>query len=139
MMRKKIFPLVLVFLFVTTLAGCSFSVSTANVKEVYPCKSVDSDGKPVDETDVFSTSDTVMYVSALTANITDDTIVRIAWMYNDGSEEYAVDEIELTIDEARYIQTHLNVEDGFPIGTYLAEFYINDREEPDKVATITVK
>ncbi|NLB41680.1 MAG: hypothetical protein GX815_05360, partial [Clostridiales bacterium] len=108
-------------------------------KEVYPCKSVDSDGKPVDETDVFSTSDTVMYVSALTANIPDDTIVRIAWKYNDGSEEYAVDEIELTIDEARYIQTHLNVDDGFPVGTYLAEFYINDREEPDKVATITVK
>lgn len=114
-------------------------MSTANVKEVYPCKSIDEDGKPVDETDVFSTSDTIMYVSALTANIPDETIVRIVWKYNDGNEEYLIDELELALDESRYIETHLDATDGFPVGIYTAEFYINDKGESDKVATITVK
>jgi len=80
-----------------------------------------------------------MYVSALTSSIPDETIVRIVWKYNDGNEEYLIDELELTLDESRYIETHLNASDGFTVGIYTAEFYINDREEADKVATITVK
>ncbi|MDD3613418.1 MAG: hypothetical protein WAP98_04155 [Caldicoprobacterales bacterium] len=138
-MKGKRPLLLLVLLFVIVLSSCNFSVSTARVKEVYPCRSVDEDAKPVDETDVFSSSDTIMYVSALTANVPSDTRVKIVWKYNDGSGEQFIDDVELVLDKSRYIQTHLSSQEGFPQGTYIVEFFINDRQEPDKVANLTVK
>lgn len=50
-----------------------------------------------------------------------------------------IDDVELVLDKSRYIQTHLSSQEGFPQGTYIVEFFINDRQEPDKVANLTVK
>lgn len=137
-MKKILFP-VTILLIAALLAGCSFSVSTAKVTDVIPCRNVDADGKPVDATDVFSTADTVMYVSALTANVPSDTTVTIVWYYSDGTDTTTVDTVNIALNEARYIYSNLSSTSGFPVGTYTAEFYIDEREDPDQVAIITVR
>ena len=136
---KKILVSVTILLIAALLAGCSFSVSSAKVTSVTPCRDVDTDGKPIGATDVFSTADTVMYVSALTANVPSDTTVTIVWQYSDGTETTDVDVVHITLDEARYIYSNLTSSSGFPSGTYTAEFYIDDRDEPDQAAVITVR
>ena len=137
-MKKRFCVLVCLLLIITTV-GCSFSFSSAKVTDIVSCRDVDSEGKPIGITEVFHTDDTVMYISALTANVPSDTTISIVWRYTDGEETIDVDTAVIKLDEARYIYSNLTVDSGFPVGTYTAEVYVNDREEPDQVATITVK
>ncbi len=136
-MKKKV-SVIVVLLLIVAIAGCSFSVSSAKVTDIVSCRDVDGDGKPIGVTDVFKPRDKVMYISALVQNVPSDTTVTIVWRYSDGEETIDVDTAVITLDESRYIYGNLTVENGFPVGTYTAEVYIDEREEPDQVATITV-
>ena len=137
-MKKRFCVIACLFLIVVT-TGCSFSFSSAKVTEIVSCRDVDSVGKPIGITEVFQTDDTVMYISALASNVPSDTTVTIVWSYSDGEETIDVDTAVTVLDDSGYIYSNLMVDSGFPVGTYTAEVYIDEREEPDQVATIIVR
>ncbi len=137
-MNKKV-SILICLLIMLSIAGCSFSFSSANVTDMVSCRDVDSDGKPIGITDVFRQNDTVMYISAKASNVPSDTTVSVVWRYDDGEETTDIDTAIIQLDDSRYIYSNLSSGTGFPAGTYIVEVYINDREEPDQTVTITVK
>jgi hypothetical protein len=136
---KKKVSIVLCLLLLLAVSGCSFSISTAKVADAVSCREVDGDGKPIGNTDVFTTEDTAMYVSAKVVNVPSDTKLTILWRYSDGTETSDVDTVVMTLDDSRYVYSDLTAQDGLPPGTYTAELYIDDREKPDQTVTMTVE
>lgn len=138
--NKKIALLMVIMTFLLTmLSGCGFSFSSAKVTKATACASVDEGAKPINAKSTFSTSDKIIYVSALVKNAPSDTKVNIIWYYYEDGQKKKVDSVPLTLDTSRYIASNLSVKSGFPKGKYEVDFYVNDREKPDTTVNINVE
>ena len=64
--------------------GNHISITTASLSEATMCKSVDNTKAPVIKSDVFSTSDAVIYCSVKLSNAPSDTKINAQWIYVQG-------------------------------------------------------
>jgi hypothetical protein len=119
--KRPTIYLAAVVLILTTLA-CSFSASTANIKDAY--LTADSDGEQPQE--VFS-PDQGFYLQVNLANAPDDTVVKASWIAVEveGVEpNYVIDEVE--INTGLPIVTFDLVNDNlWPQGSYRVDLYLN--------------
>lgn len=140
-MKKKklsvpaIVLLALMMMLVTSLAGCTFSVSTASLSEATMCKSVDTQTKrPVEKTDVFIPDTPEIFCSVKVSNAPPDTQITAVWVYIQGEAKdltnYKINEYALTGSGTRYLSFSLTRPDkGWPIGDYEVRFFIDGQEK----------
>lgn len=124
MVKNKIqlIALFLVLLFVSM--ACSFSASTANIKDAY--LAADEEGT----TPVKSfTQDQVFYAIVSLANASDDTTLKATWYAVDAEgvePNLMIDEVSLTGGDGVY-PFSLENNDLWPLGTYKVDLWLNDK------------
>jgi len=126
MRNKLILATLIVFFIFITLSGCTAS-DTLYISDAATCKNLDSDMKPIDKTDTFQAGTTDIYLTLIIHNLTPDDRLSVKWNYLDTSEE--INNTDFTSPEtldANYIGFNISWPDGFPIGKYNAEIYLND-------------
>jgi hypothetical protein len=108
---------------VAVMVACSFSASTANIKDA--TMALDYDGNQ--PTTVFTGRDTFYCVAEL-ANAPDDTKVKAAWTAVDVegvAANTAVDEYELVTGSGT-LHFELSNNNLWPRGKYKVDLYLND-------------
>ena len=108
-------------LILATLA-CSFSASTANIKDAY--LATDPDG--ANPTDSF-TQDQTFYLLVDLANAPDDTVLKASWIAAqvEGVEPgYVIDEVEITTG-LPVVTFDLSNDNLWPTGSYQVDLFLN--------------
>jgi len=106
----------------TILLACSFSASTANIKEAYMAREVNG---TVEATTTFA-PDEIFYCLVNVANAPDDTVTKAAWYAVDvpGVEaNYLIDETEIA--GGGDITFDLSNDQYWPDGKYKVEIYLD--------------
>jgi len=133
-MKKLQTPLFyLTGLFIILLTACSFSASTANIKEAYSAHEVNGEKSP---TTVFE-QDEIFYILVDVANAPEDTVTKASW--------YAVNaegvEPNHLIEEAEFsgggkVTFELSNTSLWPVGTYKADIFLDDELNQSLVFTV---
>jgi hypothetical protein len=124
---------VVLVVFAATIA-CSFSASTANIKEAWMARDYEGD----QPTTVFA-PDEVFYCVVDLANAPDDTTVKASWtaVQAEGvTPDTFIDETELTSGSAD-LHFQLSNNNLWPAGTYKVDLYLNG--ELDRTLTFEVQ
>lgn len=133
-MKKLLFSLLIVLL----LAGCSVSITTANITEPGMTSEI-VDGAPVDVVTVYSPDTAEFYAFGILNNAPDDTTVRFVWNYlTDPQEIYEV-EMNSEGESGIYVFSSLTLDGLWPVGDYSVDIYIDDRDEPDATIEFSVE
>ncbi len=120
--NRRFLLIVLVGLLFAALA-CSFSASTANIKQAFMAR--DPDGQQ--QTTVFSPQDTFYCIVTL-ANAPEDTKVKAVWtaVQVEGADPNTyLQETELTTGSGT-LTFQLSNSNLWPAGTYKVDIYLND-------------
>ena len=102
--------------------ACSFSASTANIKDAY--LAADPDGEQ--HTEVFTT-DQIFYLLVDLANAPDDTVLKAIWIaveVEDVEPDFVIDEVEITTG-LPVVTFDLSNDYLWPTGTYKVDLYLN--------------
>lgn len=133
-MKLKLISVALISsLVILILAGCtaSLSVTTSksfSVSDAVTCKSLDSDKKPVDPTDIFEAGTKEISLSLIVHNATTKDKVTVKWNYLSTNEVVNTTDFVSTQElEANYLGFYITLDQGFPAGNYNAEIYTNDK------------
>jgi len=122
--RLKVFLAISSLLLV--MVACSFSASTANIKDVKMAR--DYDGN--DPTTTFA-QDEVFYCVVELANAPDDTVIKASWVAVDveGAEPNTfIDETELSTGSGT-VHFELSNNGLWPLGKYAVQLYLNGELE----------
>jgi hypothetical protein len=122
MIQKRTFLLLATAALILASLACSFSASTANIKDAF--LSADPDGKQ--PTDVFTPEQT-FYLIVDQANAPDDTVLKATWsaVEVEGVESgLVIDEVEITtgLPEVTFDLANNNL---WPTGSYQVELFLN--------------
>src|SRR5512139_985944 len=116
------------------VAGCSFSISTANITQAVLAKDVKGDTfEPVNPTSTFPTDQSVINLVVTVANAPSETKVKTVWTAVDVGDaapaNTKIDEAELTLDASGKTHFTLAVPSSgvWPAGKYKVEVYLNDK------------
>ncbi len=124
MVKIKIQLIALFLVLLIVSIACSFSASTANIKDAY--LSIDEEGtNPVNS----FTQDQVFYAIVNLANAPDDTTLKATWYAVDveGVEpNLMIDEVTLTGGDGVY-PFSLENNDLWPLGSYKVDLWLNDK------------
>jgi hypothetical protein len=131
----KRFSLLVTWLLLAGIAaGCSFSVSTANITQAVLARDVKGDTfEPVDPTSTFPTDQAVINLVVTVANAPSDTKVKTVWTVVDVGDaapaNTQIDEAEVTLDASGTTHFTLSVPNSgvWPAGKYKVEIYLNDK------------
>ncbi len=125
-MKNKQWLLSLVLLAVLLVsAACSFSASTANIKQVKMAR--DSEGSQA--TTTFAPTDTTFFCNVDLANAPDDTKIKAVWtavQVSGADANTKIDQSELTSGSAT-LHFKLTNNGAWPTGTYKVDLYLNDK------------
>jgi len=115
-----------------SLTACE--VTTASLSEATMCRSVDSDMRPVDATDIFTTDIPEIFCSVKLSSAPPDTEVKAEWIYVqgelEGTENYLIDDYTLTAEGTLYLGFSLIEPDaGWPKGEYKVILYVDGKEK----------
>jgi PBP1b-binding outer membrane lipoprotein LpoB len=131
---KRFSSLVALLLLAGFSAGCSFSISTANITQAVLAKDVKSDTfEPVDPTSTFPTDQAVINLVVTVANAPSGTKVKTVWTAVDVGDaapaNTKIDEAEVTMDAAGNAHFTLSAPNSgvWPVGKYKVEVYLNDK------------
>ncbi len=132
---KRILSVVsLVVLVAVVTAGCSFSVSTANISQAVLAKDVQGDNfEPVDPTSTFAVDQPVIHLVVTVNNAPSDTKVKSVWtavdVGNAAPANTKIDEAEVTLDSAgtAHFTLSLPASGAWPTGKYKVDVYLNDK------------
>jgi len=107
-------------------AACSFSATTANIKEAYTARDVDGS---IQAATTFAPED-VFYCLVTVANAPDDTVTKAVWktVEAEGVEADMV-LLETEFEGGGEITFEASNEYLWPVGTYKVELYIDDKLE----------
>ena len=126
------------------VAGCSFSISTANITEAVLAKDIQGDTfEPVDPTSTFPFDQAVIHLVVTVANAPSDTKVKTVWTAVDVGDaapaNTQIDEAEVTMDASGRTHFTLSVPNSgvWPAGKYKVEIYLNDKLDRTLEYTIT--
>ena len=131
----KRFSLLITWLLLAGIAaGCSFSISTANIAQAVLAKDVKGDTfEPVDPTSTFPTDQAVINLVVTVANAPSDTKVKTVWTAVDVGDaapaNTKIDEAELTMDASGNAHFTLSLPNSgvWPAGKYKVEIYLNGK------------
>jgi hypothetical protein len=108
------------------LAGCEFSVSTANIKEATLSRGVGEGTVPVDPTTTFTTADKEIHAIVVLGNAPSDTKVRAFWRTKGGEK---LDMTDIDAGGGRdNIDFSISMPSGLPPGDYAVDIYVNPKE-----------
>jgi hypothetical protein len=131
----KRFSLLVTWLLLAGIAaGCSFSISTANIPKAVLAKDVKGDTfEPVDPTSTFSPDQAVINLVVTVANAPSDTKVKTVWTAVDVGDaapaNTKIDEAEITMNDSGNAHFTLSSPSTgvWPVGKYKVEIYLNDK------------
>ena len=131
---KRFSLLVTWLLLAGIVAGCSFSISTANITQAVLAKDIQGDTfEPVDPTSTFPPDQAVINLVVTVANAPSDTKVKTVWTAVDVGDaapaNTQIDEAEVTMDASGKTHFTLSVPNSgvWPAGKYKVEIYLNDK------------
>ncbi len=131
---KRFSAVVTLVLLASLVAGCSFSLSTANIPQAVLAKDVKGDTfEPVDPTSTFPTDQAVIHLIVTVANAPSDTKVKSVWTVVDVGDaapaNTKIDEAEVTMDGSRNVHFTLSEPSSgaWPVGKYKVEVYLDDK------------
>ena len=131
---KRFSLLVTWLLLAGIFAGCSFSISTANIAQAVLAKDVKGDTfEPVEPTSTFPSDQAVVHLVVTVANAPSDTKVKTVWTAVDVGDaapaNTKIDEAELTMDASGNAHFTLSLPNSgvWPAGKYKVEIYLNDK------------
>ena len=131
---KRFSLLVTWLLLAGSAAGCSFSISTANITEAVLAKDIQGDTfEPVDPTSTFPTDQAVINLVVTVANAPSDTKVKTVWTAVDVGDaapaNTKIDEAEITMNDSGNAHFTLSSPSTgvWPVGKYKVEIYLNDK------------
>ena len=131
---KRFSLLVTWLLLAGIFAGCSFSISTANIAQAVLAKDVKGDTfEPVEPTSTFPSDQAVIHLVVTVANAPSDTKVKTVWTVVDVGDaapaNTKIDEAELTMDASGNAHFTLSLPNSgvWPAGKYKVEIYLNDK------------
>jgi hypothetical protein len=115
-----------------SLTACE--VTTASLSEATMCRSVDSDMRPIDATDIFATDTPEIFCSVKLSSAPSDTEVKSEWIYVQGeledTENYLIDDYTLTTEGTLHLGFSLTKpEAGWPKGEYKVVLYVDGEEK----------
>jgi hypothetical protein len=132
---KRILSFVsLVVLVAIVAAGCSFSISTANIQQAVLAKDVKGNNfEPVDPTTTFPVDQPMIHLVVNVANAPSDTKVKTVWTAVDVGDaapaNTKIDEAEVALDSSGTAHFTLSLPNSgaWPVGKYKVEVYLNDK------------
>jgi len=115
-----------------SLTACE--VTTASLSEATMCRSVDSDMRPIDATDTFTTDTPEIFCSVKLSSAPPDTEVKAEWIYVQGeledTENFLIDDYSLTAEGTLYISFSLTKPEAeWPKGEYKVILYVDGKEK----------
>ena len=141
---KRFSSLITWLLLAGIIAGCSFSISTANITQAVLAKDIQGDTfEPVDPTSTFPPDQAVINLVVTVANAPSDTKVKTVWTAVDVGDaapaNTQIDEAEVTMDASGRTHFTLSVPNSgvWPAGKYKVEIYLNDKLDRTLEYTIT--
>jgi len=126
MNRNRLKVILAISSLLLVMVACSFSASTANIKDVKMAR--DYDGN--DPTTTFA-QDEVFYCVVELANAPDDTVIKASWVAVDveGAEPNTfIDETELSTGSGT-VHFELSNNGLWPLGKYAVQLYLNGELE----------
>ncbi len=134
-----VFPLMTILalagIMLVSLAGCTgeFSVSTAKISDAVMAASINPNTQePVQKTNVFAPSTSVVYVCGKISNAPSDTKVQSQWFY----ENEFITSAEITVSGTDTFSFSLaGPATGWPAGNYAVKLLLDGREK----TTLTFK
>jgi hypothetical protein len=127
MKTKTIIFTTITALVLASIAGCTLlTPGPAEVTEVTVCRDVDSEYKPIEPMNTFSSGTQMVYVSVKVDNITPDDKLTTRWNYLETNEEISVTDFTSEESGSGYIGFSLFIEEGFPSGRYNAVVFLNN-------------
>ncbi len=124
MKRSTLSMIVVIAVLVLATLACSFSASTANIKNITLAK----DEAGTQATTEFSPTDT-FYCLVTLANAPSDTKIKAAWTavkVEGEAENTAIDQSELTMGDGT-ATFNLKNNGAWPVGSYKVDLYLNDK------------
>lgn len=121
---KKISGFLMLTLVLMFATACSFSFSTANIKEAYMAR--DTNGT-LESVEVYGQDEIFLCVADL-ANAPDDTVVTASWYAVDVADtepNFLIDQASIT-SSSNQLFFDLSNNMFWPIGTYRVDLAIND-------------
>ena len=122
MKRKQVLLFFAAALLIFASSACSFSASTANIKDAV----LTTDPEVGEPTAVF-TPDQTFYLVVELANAPDDTVLKSTWVaaaVEDVDPDFVIDEVEITTG-LPIVTFDLANEYSWPTGLYRVDLYLN--------------
>ncbi len=111
------------------VSACSFSVSTANIKDVRLARNVDASLTPVDETTQFKVDDATIHAVVTLANAPADTKVKAVWTAVDALPDKPNTQVysnEITTGTGA-VHFSVNNSQSWPAGRYRLDLFLNEK------------
>ncbi len=124
MLKNKLQIILLITVLAIVSLACSFSTTTANIKDAY----LTSDEAGTQKTTVYA-QDAVFYCIVQLANAPDDTNLKAVWTAVDAQDtepNFTIDDVSVTTGDAP-VTFSLPNDSLWPIGKYKVELFINDK------------
>ena len=124
---KKSTIIVLAILIAAAMGACSFSVSTASLKNLQMASQVDSNNKAVTVTDSFTTDTPMIYATGNVNNAPEGTVIEALWVYLDSDPVIDIDSVEMELDDSYvdFIFSLSRPDNGWPTGKYEVKLSID--------------
>jgi hypothetical protein len=124
---KKIFKLGIAVVAAVCIAylavGCA--VGPASIDDVIVAESLDAAYKPVNPVDSYPAGTTLFSISVKVSNLKTENKLTVKWFYKDTGEQVNVTEYVPDKPGSGYIGFTLELPEGFPVGTYYTEAYLD--------------
>jgi hypothetical protein len=124
MLKNKLQITLLITVLAIVSLACSFSTTTANIKDAY----LTTDEAGTQKTTVYS-QDAVFYCIVQLANAPADTNLKAVWTAVDAKDtepNFKIDDVSVTTGDAP-VTFSLPNNSLWPIGKYKVELFINDK------------
>lgn len=124
MKTNKKLVLIIACILLLFAPACSFSVSTANIKDAYMVRETDSEIEKVTSYG----QDEIFLCLAELANAPDDTVISAAWYVVEAEgvdPDYLIDEVSIT-NGSGDIYFDLANDMLWPVGTYRVDLSLNE-------------
>ena len=124
---KKTAIFVLVIFIAVSIAACSFSVSTASLKNLQMASQVDGSNKAVNVTDTFENDTPVIYATGTVDSAPGGTVIEALWVYVESAPPIDIDSVEMTINDSDvdFVFSLSKPDNGWPSGKYEVRFSID--------------
>jgi len=105
--------------------GCT--MGPASIDGLVVAESLDEAYKPVNPVDSYPAGATLFSISAKVSNLKVENKLAIKWFYKDTGEQVNVTEYVPDKPGSGYVGFTLELPEGFPVGTYYAEAYLDEQ------------